>query len=176
MTASSGDRGREVQRAAASLDEVLSLPDSALEAAVRLLKPVERRRLSEALRGVESAVQRESDAVAEWSELMGQEPQAAQHAGMQAHDGYVAHSHEVRADHLGVERIEPDGPPGVLGLGIPYAWTDPVTGVRQCPLCEADFAEDYGLDAERVSDNYGDHYRQWHASLPHDGQAQEGSS
>lgn len=33
------------------------------------------------------------------------------HTGMAAHDGYAAHSHEVRADHLGVPRARPeDGP------------------------------------------------------------------
>jgi hypothetical protein len=26
------------------------------------------------------------------------------HTGMRAHDGYVAHSHEIRPDHEGVER------------------------------------------------------------------------
>lgn len=51
-----------------------------------------------------------------------------QHTGMEAHDGFAPHSHEIRADHLGVG---PDligwGPrtPGIdrQGFPIPDGWS-----------------------------------------------------
>ena len=39
-------------------------------------------------------------------------------------------------------------------------------GTRICPVCGADFAEDYaGPNGTRTSDNLGDHLRRWHAEV-----------
>lgn len=49
------------------------------------------------------------------------------HTGMEAHDGYVPHSHEVRADHRGVEGREKgsvirfDGKEVITQCGHPFA-------------------------------------------------------
>lgn len=49
---------------------------------------------------------------------------------------------------------------------IPEPYTDE-SGYRVCPdpECGAEFDEDYGRNGELLTDNYGNHWRQWHA--PH---------
>jgi len=47
---------------------------------------------------------------------------------------------------------------------IPYAWTDPDTGDRHCPACQAVIAEDYDAEGEPLTHNYADHYLREHGN------------
>lgn len=143
-----------VQEAVVHLGVLLCLPDEAVAAAMARLTPRGRDRLAEALRRAESGVQGHS------------ESRGGQHIGMAAHDGLAPHSHEVRPDHRGVELLEPGGPAGALGLGVPYAPANPDTGIKVCPACCSLFPEEYGEHGELLTSNYTDHYVREHASLP----------
>lgn len=44
------------------------------------------------------------------------------HTGMEAHDGYEPHSHEVRHDHLAVKRAEFPGTSDRNEIPIPAGW------------------------------------------------------
>jgi hypothetical protein len=49
-------------------------------------------------------------------------------------------------------------------VGIPYAWTDPQTGARTCPACQAVIAEDYDGHGEPLTRHYADHYEREHGN------------
>ena len=52
----------------------------------------------------------------------------------------------------------------VRAVGIPYAWTDPETGARTCPACQAVIAEDHNPDGEPLTRHYADHYQREHGN------------
>lgn len=47
-------------------------------------------------------------------------------------------------------------------IGIPYAWTDPETGERVCPVCAERIAEAHDVDGEQTTNAYGEHYAERH--------------
>lgn len=64
--------------------------------------------------------------------------------------------------------------PRGVAVGCVHTPPDPIPndelgkGTRVCPVddCCADFAEDYDAEGELLTDNYGNHWRQWH-DAPH---------
>jgi hypothetical protein len=57
----------------------------------------------------------------------------------------------------------------VSEIGVPYAFADPETGARECPVCAEWIPETYDfttdtIDGEQVTRNYADHYAREHAA------------
>jgi len=66
------------------------------------------------------------------------QPAVYTHTGMEAHDGYAAHSHEVRPDHRGVQREVQSGQQAEAGQAMTYVWLtcrdrDDVLGLFSSP-------------------------------------------
>jgi hypothetical protein len=83
-------------------------------------EPIARRQMEEATVARKQAQRAEDEASNVWGEIAGKLIQAREsrlrllrqddvsHVGMHAHDGLAPHSHEVRPDHRGVERMQAD--------------------------------------------------------------------
>jgi hypothetical protein len=66
------------------------------------------------------------------------------------------HPHDDACPHCGDVAWDVPGDPQQCGA----------CGTRICPVCGADFAEEYTTpEHDRISDNLGDHIARWHAGV-----------
>jgi hypothetical protein len=71
-------------------------------------------------------------------------------------EGRRNHPHDDACPHCGSVAWDIPGDPQQCGA----------CGTRICPVCGADFAEEYTTpEHDRITDCLGDHIRQWHAGV-----------